>query len=79
MTIHLPKELESSIIANVHGGLFPSLDAAMTEAVRLRLDRIEQRQTQPEAAAPAPMPVWQQVLKNMEAVPGRSLRSNTRR
>jgi Arc/MetJ-type ribon-helix-helix transcriptional regulator len=69
MTIHLPKDLESSIIAKVHSGLFPSLDAAMTEAARLLLNQIEQPPTQAEVGAPAPMAVWEKVLKNMEAVP----------
>ena len=34
--------MENSIIAKVLGGLFPSLDAAMTEAVRLLLEKLEQ-------------------------------------
>jgi len=37
MTIHLPKELESSIEEAVHSGHFASLDAAMAEAARLLL------------------------------------------
>ena len=37
MTIHLPKELESSIEAVVHSGLFGSVDDAMAEAARLLL------------------------------------------
>ena len=44
MTIQLPKEVENSIIAKVHGGVFPSLDAAMTEAARLLLEKLEQSQ-----------------------------------
>jgi Arc/MetJ-type ribon-helix-helix transcriptional regulator len=69
MTIHLPKDVESSIIAKVHSGLFPSVDAAMTEAARLLLARLDQPQSQAEASDPAGVPVWQKVLKNMEAVP----------
>jgi hypothetical protein len=36
-TIDLPKDLESSLRAEVHGGHFASLDEAMAEAVRLLL------------------------------------------
>jgi Arc/MetJ-type ribon-helix-helix transcriptional regulator len=42
MTIHLPKELESSILAQVHSGHFASLDDAMTQAARLLLRQLEQ-------------------------------------
>jgi Arc/MetJ-type ribon-helix-helix transcriptional regulator len=35
MTIHLPKELESSIEAVVHSGHFASVDDVMAEAARL--------------------------------------------
>ena len=42
MTIDLPPELEKSLIAKVHSGLFPSLDAAMTKAAHLLLEQIEQ-------------------------------------
>jgi Arc/MetJ-type ribon-helix-helix transcriptional regulator len=41
MTIHLPKELESSIEAVVHGGHFTSVDEAMAEAARLLLRTYE--------------------------------------
>ncbi len=37
MTIHLPKDVESSINAAVHSGHFASVDDAMTEAARLLL------------------------------------------
>ena len=39
MTIKLPKDVEDSIIAKVRGGLFPSVDAAMTEAACLLLEK----------------------------------------
>jgi Arc/MetJ-type ribon-helix-helix transcriptional regulator len=42
MTIHLPPEVEKSLIAKVHSGMFPSLDAAMTQAAQLLLEKIEQ-------------------------------------
>jgi Arc/MetJ-type ribon-helix-helix transcriptional regulator len=42
MTIHLPKELETSVLSLVQGGRFTSVDDAMAEAARLLL-----RQQQP--------------------------------
>jgi hypothetical protein len=42
MTIQLPPDVENSLIAKVHSGLFPSLDAAMTKAAYLLLEQIEQ-------------------------------------
>jgi hypothetical protein len=42
MTIHLPPDVEKSLIAKVHSGMFPSLDAAMTQAAHLLLEKIEQ-------------------------------------
>ncbi len=57
MTIHLPKELESSIQDAVHGGHFASLDDAMAEAARLLLREIDQRQhAQPHAEGIDPGP-----------------------
>jgi Arc/MetJ-type ribon-helix-helix transcriptional regulator len=69
MTINLPKDVENSILAKVHSGLFPSVDAAMAEAARLLLERLEQSQAPAEVSAPASGPVWEKVLKTMEAVP----------
>jgi Arc/MetJ-type ribon-helix-helix transcriptional regulator len=34
MTIHLPKDVESSVLAAVHGGRFASVDDAIAEAWR---------------------------------------------
>ena len=45
MTIHLPIELESRVQAAVHSGRFASVDEAMTEAVRLLLRGLGQRQS----------------------------------
>lgn len=42
MTIHLPKDIERSIEAAVHGGHFASLDEAMAEAARLLLRTLPQ-------------------------------------
>ena len=42
MTIHLPADVEDLLIAKVYSGLFPSLDAALTQAAYLLLEQIEQ-------------------------------------
>jgi Arc/MetJ-type ribon-helix-helix transcriptional regulator len=51
MTIHLPENLESSILEAVHSGQFASVDDAMAEAARLLLDRLKP----PSAAGAMPM------------------------
>ena len=42
MTIHLPPELESNILAAVHSGRYASLDDAMSEAASLLVQRLNQ-------------------------------------
>jgi hypothetical protein len=42
MTIQLPPDVESSLLAKVDSGLFPSLEAALTKAAYLLLEQIEQ-------------------------------------
>jgi Arc/MetJ-type ribon-helix-helix transcriptional regulator len=44
MTIHLPKDVESSINEAVMSGRFASLDEAMTEAAHLLLQKLKQGQ-----------------------------------
>ena len=51
MTIHLPENVESSILAAVRSGRFASVDAAMAEAARLLLRKI--KQDRPESQLPA--------------------------
>jgi Arc/MetJ-type ribon-helix-helix transcriptional regulator len=51
MTIHLPQDLESSILAEVRSGHFASVDEAMAEAARLLL-----RQRKPEGLVVANAP-----------------------
>jgi hypothetical protein len=51
MTIHLPPHVEKSLIDKVHRGLFPSLDAAMTQAAHLLLAKVEQTSALPKAKA----------------------------
>jgi Arc/MetJ-type ribon-helix-helix transcriptional regulator len=66
MTIHLPKDVESSINAAVRSGHFASLDDAMTEAAHLLLQKLNQGQAMAdkpavseEAIVPAHKPIWE--------------------
>jgi Arc/MetJ-type ribon-helix-helix transcriptional regulator len=76
MTIHLPENLESSILEAVHSGRFATVDDAMAEAARLLLKQLEQRQAAPEvnAASQAPVaqarkPIWERILERSAAIP----------
>ena len=74
MTIELPRHIEESINAKVHSGLFPSMDAAMTQAALLLLERIEQQQTTApaagqDAAATADKPIWERILERTADIP----------
>ena len=76
MTIHLPKEVESGILAAVHSGRFASVDAAMTEAASLLLQQLRQGQAEakpPGASqqppAPAHKPIWKVAAELRKNVP----------
>ena len=63
MTIHLPPDVENSIVAAVHSGHFASADEAMDKAARLLLRDIEQtklRQGQAGKAAKRAKPAQPQ-------------------
>lgn len=75
MTINLPKDVESSINAEVLSGHFVSPDDALATAWREYLQR---RQAQSGAAkpaasheAPAPVhkPIWERILERTAAIP----------
>jgi Arc/MetJ-type ribon-helix-helix transcriptional regulator len=78
MTIELPRDIENLLIAKVHSGLFPSMDAAMTEAARLLLEQIERDQAKPQSptsgqdaadATPDPlMGLWQDYAEEMDEI-----------
>jgi Arc/MetJ-type ribon-helix-helix transcriptional regulator len=51
MTIHIPNDLEHSLEKAVNAGRFASLDAAMTEAASLLVQRLNQEQA---GACPLP-------------------------
>jgi Arc/MetJ-type ribon-helix-helix transcriptional regulator len=71
MIIHLPPELESSIQAAVRGGHFASVDAAMTEAACLLLQRLKQEQAVVSRveAAPKYKPIWEEFEDIAASVP----------
>lgn len=75
MTIIVPPEVETSINAAVQSGYFASVDDAMTEAARLLLEQLQQRQASapPLAATTAQptgqKPVWERILERMADVP----------
>jgi Arc/MetJ-type ribon-helix-helix transcriptional regulator len=66
MTIHLPENLESSILAAVHSGRYASLDDAMADAASLLVQRLKQEQattqhpTSDEESLSKPYkPIWE--------------------
>jgi Arc/MetJ-type ribon-helix-helix transcriptional regulator len=76
MTIHLPENLESSILAAVHSGRYASLDDAMAEAASLLVQRLKQEQTQAQQPAASPTesalkhkPIWEEIEEITASVP----------
>jgi Arc/MetJ-type ribon-helix-helix transcriptional regulator len=66
MTIHLSRDVESSILAAVQSGRFPSVDDAVAAAWKA----FNQEQTPPPLASDeAVVPAWQRLLDNMKQVP----------
>jgi Arc/MetJ-type ribon-helix-helix transcriptional regulator len=79
MTIHLPHDLESSIEAAVHSGLFASVDDAMAEAARLLLREINQAQpeSKPAATDASPDPllgIWRDTADEMDEIVADAMR-----
>ena len=76
MTIHLPENLESSILAAVHSGRCASIDDAMAEAASLLVQRLKQEETQakqPAASqietAPAHKTIWEEIEELTANIP----------
>ena len=76
MTIHLPENLESSILEVVRSGQFASVDEAMAEAARLLLRRVEHERREivtPAALQEAPTlsqtPIWEEILELTADIP----------
>ena len=73
MTIHLPKDVESSINAEVHCGHFASVDEAVAAAWRAY--RSQQQPNQPEVevseaqTVPAHKPIWEVFQEISASVP----------
>jgi Arc/MetJ-type ribon-helix-helix transcriptional regulator len=77
MTIHLPKDIESSIEAAVHSGRFASVDDAMTEAARLLLRQISQGRPEPvinDASQDPLLGVWRDASDEMDAIVADAMR-----
>lgn len=75
MIIHLPGNLEAPILAAVHGGRYASLDAAMTEAATLLVQRLEQEQAEAnrpaarDQSAPVDKPIWEVIEEENRSIP----------
>jgi Arc/MetJ-type ribon-helix-helix transcriptional regulator len=76
MTIHLPENLETPILAAVHSGRYASLDDAMAEAASLLVQHLEQEQAHVKEPAanhvdtpPNRKPVWERILERTAAIP----------
>jgi Arc/MetJ-type ribon-helix-helix transcriptional regulator len=74
MTIQLPENLESPILAAVHSGRYASLDDAMAEAAALLLQRLKQEQAQQppasqDEAVPTHKPIWEVVDELRKGIP----------
>jgi Arc/MetJ-type ribon-helix-helix transcriptional regulator len=69
MTIHLPENVERSILAAVHRGRYASLDDAMTGAASLLLQRLEQEQAQSAPPTPTHKPIWDEFAEIAASVP----------
>jgi Arc/MetJ-type ribon-helix-helix transcriptional regulator len=71
MTIHLPKDVESSINADVLRGHFASPAEAIAEAWRKYVERRQQEQAPAatQAAAPAHKPIWEVADELRRSIP----------
>lgn len=74
MTIQLPDNLESPILAAVHSGRYASLDDAMAAAATLLVQRLKQEQDQQPPASqaevvPTHKPIWEVVDDLRKGIP----------
>ncbi len=72
MTIHLPENLQTPILAAVQRGRYASIDAAMTEAASMLVQRLKLEQAQPSFGAKPPAaerPIWDEILELTADVP----------
>src|SRR3954451_23164875 len=76
MTIQLPENLESPILAAVHSGRYASIDDAMAEAASLLVQRLRQEQAQAKPPAASQhdavephKPIWEEILELTADIP----------
>ena len=69
MTIHLPENLESSILAAVQGGRYATVDEAMTEAAFLLVERLNQEQAGANQPSCTHKPIWEEFAEIAAGVP----------
>jgi Arc/MetJ-type ribon-helix-helix transcriptional regulator len=76
MIINLPENLENFLRAAVQSGQFASVDEAMTKAVHLLRQQLQERQPAPQAnaadqapATEARKPIWERILERSAAIP----------
>jgi hypothetical protein len=69
MTIQLPENLESSILAAVWGGRYATVDEAMTDAARLFVERLNQEQAGAIQPACTHKPIWEEFAEIAAGVP----------
>ena len=75
MTIHLPENIERSLLAAVQSGRFASLDDAMTEAASILLNKLDREQMANSpaihegVAASAYKPIWERIPERSAAIP----------
>ena|SRR5271157_4303816 len=69
MIIHLPENLENSILAAVRGGRYATVDEAMTEAAWLLVERLNQEQAGANQPACTLKPIWDEFAEIDAAIP----------
>ena len=69
MTIHLPKDVESGILAAVQKGRFPSVEAALTEAASLLLQQLRQADANQLGTGQEHKPIWEEILESTADIP----------
>ena len=76
MTIHLPENLERSILAAVHSGRYATVDEAMSEAASMLVQRLCQERAQgtpspsnPSDTTPKRKPIWEVAEEIRRSIP----------
>lgn len=69
ITIHLPEELESHILAAVRDGRFTSLDDALIEAARRLVQDLGRSQAAAGSSPPSEKPIWELIEEENRSIP----------